>query len=37
MPLGPAYDWVDVIVGFDTLERAPPPTPTRWASRTACC
>jgi FAD/FMN-containing dehydrogenase len=22
VPLGPAYDWVDLIVGFDTLERA---------------
>ncbi len=22
MPLGPAYDWVDVLVGFDTLEAA---------------
>lgn len=22
MPLGPAYDWVDVILGFDTLEAA---------------
>ena len=37
MPLAPAYDWVDVIVGFDTLCAPRRPSPTRSASRTGSC
>ncbi len=34
MPLAPAYDWVDVIVGFASFDGRPP-SATLWASRTA--
>jgi FAD/FMN-containing dehydrogenase len=33
MPLAPAYDWVDAIVGFDSFD-AQQATPMRWRART---
>jgi FAD/FMN-containing dehydrogenase len=37
MPLAPAYDWVDVIVGFDDFMDAAALSPTSLASRRHGC